>query len=126
MASLSAPWNETGLSEEPAIQVLQTLRWDYVPPEVLDAERGSPRETVLERRLARSLRRLNPWLSDDNVHKVLRTGASPRAWTGCCPIRGRRRTWPTSGAWARSGRRRGRASGTRPSTSPTARPRCGG
>lgn len=65
-------WNEASLSEEPAIAHLRRLGYTYVAPEVLDAERESLKEAVLPRRLAAALWRLNPWLSEDNLHKAVR------------------------------------------------------
>jgi type I restriction enzyme, R subunit len=65
-------WNEANLSEEPAVRLLQRLGWTYVGPDALEPERDSHREVVLKKRLAKALRKLNPWLSDDNVHKAIR------------------------------------------------------
>jgi len=61
------------LSEDPAVEVLQALGYTYVPPEVLEAERESLKETILTARLGRALGKLNPWLSDDNTNKAIRT-----------------------------------------------------
>jgi type I restriction enzyme R subunit len=66
-------WNELHLSEDPAIEVLQALGYRYVAPEVLEAERESLKETVLTKRLGTALKKLNPWLSDDNAAKAIRT-----------------------------------------------------
>lgn len=65
-------WDELHLSENPAVELLQSLGYAYVPPETLEAERGSLNETILTKRLAKALRKLNPWLSDDNLHKAVR------------------------------------------------------
>jgi type I restriction enzyme R subunit len=65
-------WNEENLSENPAVAHLQRLGWTYVPVEVLDEERESPKQVVLVPRLSAALRKLNPWMSDDNVHKAVR------------------------------------------------------
>lgn len=65
-------WNEENLSESPAVVHLRRLGYTYVAPEVLDAERDSFKEVVLAKRLAAALRRLNPWLSDDNLNKAVR------------------------------------------------------
>lgn len=66
-------WNELHLSEDPAVEVLKALGYTYVAPEVLEVERESLKESVLTKRLARALKRLNPWLSDDKVGKAIRT-----------------------------------------------------
>jgi type I restriction enzyme, R subunit len=63
-------WNEESLSENPAVEHLQRLGYTYVRREVLEAERESFKEFVLAKRLAAALKRLNPWLSDDNLYKA--------------------------------------------------------
>jgi len=65
-------WNEAHLSEDPAVELLQRLGYSYVEPDVLEAERESFKEAVLTKRLARALKRVNPWLSEDNVAKAVR------------------------------------------------------
>ena len=65
-------WNELHLSEDPAVELLQALGYAYVAPEVLEAERESLKETVLTKRLGKALKKLNPWLSEDNLHKAVR------------------------------------------------------
>jgi type I restriction enzyme, R subunit len=65
-------WNELHLSEDPAVEVLQALGYSYVAPEVLESERESLKEAILTKRLGRALKRLNPWLSDDNLAKAVR------------------------------------------------------
>lgn len=66
-------WNELSLSEDPAVAVLaKVLGYSYVAPEVLAQERESEKDVVLGARLRRALKRLNPWLSEDGLHKVVR------------------------------------------------------
>ncbi len=72
-------WNEAQLSENPAVAQLQRLGFTYVPAEALEAERQSLREVVLTGRLAAALKKLNPWLSEDNVHKAVRAVTSVQA-----------------------------------------------
>ncbi len=43
-----------------------------MPPEQLEAERASPRDVLLLPRLEAAIRRLNPWISSENVGRVLR------------------------------------------------------
>jgi type I restriction enzyme, R subunit len=69
---LPVDWNEQHQSEGPAVALLEMLGYEYVPSEVLEGERESLKETVLTNRLVRSLKKLNPWLSDENVHKAVR------------------------------------------------------
>jgi type I restriction enzyme R subunit len=65
-------WNEANLSEHPAVRQLVALGYTFIAAETLAAERESLKEFVLTKRLAKALKRLNPWLSDDNVHKAVR------------------------------------------------------
>ena len=77
MTHLDYPWNESGQSEAPAVEVLEKLGYTYIPADTLAPERESLRDAVLARRLSASLKRLNPWLSDDNVHKAVRVVSQP-------------------------------------------------
>ncbi len=79
MTRLDLHWNEAGQSETPVVEVLQKLGYTYIPADNLTSERDSLSEPVLARRLAKSLKRLNPWLSDGNVHKAVRTITHPQA-----------------------------------------------
>jgi type I restriction enzyme R subunit len=67
-----AHWDELSQSEEPAALLLQRLGWSFVPPEALEAERASPRDVLLLPRIEYAIRQLNPWISDENVGRVLR------------------------------------------------------
>ncbi len=62
--------------EIPAIKQLSELGWSHVAgstltPE-LSKERTSLKDVVLERRLAASIKRVNPWINEDNLAKVVR------------------------------------------------------
>jgi len=72
-------WNEENLSENPAVVQLRRLGYTYVPSELLDLERGSFKDVVLTKRLATALKRINPWISDDNVGKAIRTVTTVQA-----------------------------------------------
>jgi type I site-specific restriction-modification system R (restriction) subunit len=50
----------------------KATRTDATGSLTLEAERESLKEVVLAKRLARALKKLNPWLSDDNIHKAVR------------------------------------------------------
>ena len=67
-----AGWNEQDLAETPAVALLQSLGYTFVPPEDLERERASLKEAVLTGRLAAALKRLNPWLSDTNVARAVK------------------------------------------------------
>jgi type I restriction enzyme R subunit len=66
------PWDELHLAENPAVELLQALGYIYVTPETLEADRETFREVVLVKRLATALKKLNPWLTDDNVRKAIK------------------------------------------------------
>jgi type I restriction enzyme, R subunit len=62
--------------ELPALEQLQSLGWSYVEgaklsPDESD-ERSSLKDVVLEKRLTQSLKRINPWINDENLRKVVR------------------------------------------------------
>jgi type I restriction enzyme, R subunit len=65
-------WNEDSLSESPAVRQLQTLGYQLVSSDALEAERESLKDVVLTKRLSSAIQRLNPWLSDDNLQKAVR------------------------------------------------------
>ena len=62
--------------ELPAIEQLQSLGWEYVKGEDLSpdksSERTSLKEVVLEQRLSENIKRINPWISDQNLSKVVK------------------------------------------------------
>jgi type I restriction enzyme R subunit len=72
-------WDEVHLAEEPADALLRELGYEFVAAETLDVERESIAEPVLVKRLEAALRRLNPWINDDNVKKAIRAITHPTA-----------------------------------------------
>ena len=62
--------------ELPAIEQLQSLGWTYVRGEDLSpgnsSERFSFKEVVLEQRLSDNIKRINPWISEQNLQKVVK------------------------------------------------------
>jgi type I restriction enzyme R subunit len=68
--------DELRLVEEPALKQLQSLDWEYVDgrtlvPESSD-ERTSLKEVILEKRLRSAIKKINSWISDENIDAVLR------------------------------------------------------
>ena len=62
--------------ESPALEQLQLLGWLYAEgadfsPDNSD-ERNSFRDVVLEKRLIAGIKRINPWINDENLRKVVR------------------------------------------------------
>jgi type I restriction enzyme R subunit len=62
--------------ELPALEQLQSLGWSYVEgaelsPDESD-ERSSFKDVILEKRLTESLKRINPWINDENLRTVIR------------------------------------------------------
>jgi len=76
---ISHDWNELHLSEDPAIECLQSLGYAFVSAEELDKERASRKEVVLVERLETAIRKLNPWISDENLKKAVREVANVQA-----------------------------------------------
>ena len=79
MTPKSQGWDELHLAENPAVELLQSLSYTYVPPEDLELERASFKEPILTDRLAAALKRLNPWLSDTNVTRAKAVTQIPAA-----------------------------------------------
>ncbi|WP_027340831.1 type I restriction endonuclease subunit R [Halonatronum saccharophilum] len=67
--------NEETLVELPAIKYLtDNLGYDFVHGDELAPEsgaRGSYREVILQDRLTKVLKRLNPWMNNSNLHKAI-------------------------------------------------------
>lgn len=73
--------------EQPAIAQLIKQGWTYVPGASLapaastgeqnNAEREYYRDVVLVQRLESALRRLNPWISEENLGRVMRELTHP-------------------------------------------------
>lgn len=84
MIEHSEDWNEFYLSEKPACELLRDkLGYLFLEGEIdkyydpknkilADDERESPKQVVLEKRLAEAIKRINPWISDYNLGRVLR------------------------------------------------------
>jgi type I restriction enzyme R subunit len=67
--------------ELPALKQLQQLGWTYqhgahFTPSAT-GERAYFREVVLEKRLSAAIKRINPWISDENLRKVVRETTHP-------------------------------------------------
>ena len=62
--------------ELPALEQLQALDWTYVPGADLSPESSTERQyyrdVVLQDRLTTAIRRINPWISEENLRKVVR------------------------------------------------------
>src|SRR3990170_2716530 len=63
--------NELNEAELPAIALLQRLGYTYVPREILAPERDNEREVLLKGRLKAALRRLNPWMGENDAERVI-------------------------------------------------------
>jgi type I restriction enzyme R subunit len=68
--------DELNKVELPAITQLQSLGWDYIDGTLLSPDvsehRKSFKDVVLESRLKNAILRLNPWISEENLAKVMR------------------------------------------------------
>ena len=72
MGPRTTGWDELHLAENPSVELLESLGYTYVPPEDLERERASFKETILTGRLAAAVKRLNRWLSRTNVTKAVK------------------------------------------------------
>ena len=74
--------DEADKVEIPAIEQLKQQGWAFVSgaelaPGQPGDERSYYRDVVLVKRLEAALRRLNPWISEENLRKVLREFTHP-------------------------------------------------
>jgi len=58
--------------ELPFIEQLKSYGYTYIEGHKLDAERKTKASVVLEERLANAVKQLNPWITDQNVEKVIK------------------------------------------------------
>lgn len=67
--------NELTLVEEPAVEYLKSLDYEYIDGDKLTpelGERDNLSDVILTRRMMKSLKKLNPWISDENASKIIR------------------------------------------------------
>jgi type I restriction enzyme R subunit len=67
--------DELNKVELPAIAQLKQLGWHYTEGAALNPEsqeRAFFRDVVLVKRLEASIKRINPWISEENLRKVMR------------------------------------------------------
>ena len=72
---------ESQYSEKPAIEQLVHLGYKYIhgadfSPDI-SSERNSVKDVTLSTSLQRSIRKINPWISDENLTKVIRSLTYP-------------------------------------------------
>lgn len=64
---------EKELVEDPATEILtKYLKWTELPAKNAETMRGSKKEVILYPILRESIRRLNPWINDENLEQVVR------------------------------------------------------
>lgn len=66
-------WNEKELVEKRFIAQLESLGYTYIHGSVLDEERSTFRDVILEQRMSNALKRINPWIDGDNLRRTIRT-----------------------------------------------------
>ncbi|MFB7140941.1 type I restriction endonuclease subunit R [Gottfriedia sp. NPDC056225] len=69
---IPSDWNEKELVENRIIDQLKRHGFTYIQGSQLEGERQTLREVVLEKRLENAIKRINPWINDSNLHKVVR------------------------------------------------------
>jgi type I restriction enzyme R subunit len=67
--------NELTLVEIPAVEYLKSLGYSYIDGDKLTpeyGERDTLSDVILNKRIRTALKKLNPWISDENISKVIR------------------------------------------------------
>lgn len=67
----ASEWNELNLVEKRLIHQLQELGYEHVPGSALESERDSLSEVILKERLKKAIQRLNPWIDDNNLARII-------------------------------------------------------
>ena len=102
MTPTATGWDELHLAENPAVELLESLDYTYVPPEELEGERTSFKEAILTHRLAAALKRLNPWLSQTNLAKAVKVVTQVPATSLAEANEKSTRRSPTASRWSRT------------------------
>src|SRR5690625_2918322 len=63
--------------EYPFIETLLSYGWVHKTGADLKGERKSQADVLLEKRFRQALKRLNPWLSDGNLNRLVRQFTTP-------------------------------------------------
>jgi type I restriction enzyme R subunit len=74
-----AEWNEEHQSEGPAVSLLEKIGYQFVIAGQLENERDGLKDPLLTQRVSSAIKKLNPWLSSENVHKAVRAITSSSA-----------------------------------------------
>ncbi|OIJ22022.1 DEAD/DEAH box helicase [Anaerobacillus alkalidiazotrophicus] len=69
----TSDWNEKQLVENRLIEQLQGMGYEYLHGPSLDSERETANDVILRGRLSNAIKRLNPWISEENSRKVMRS-----------------------------------------------------
>lgn len=64
-------WNELTLTELPAIELLQKIGYTYISLKKLEQDRPRLQEPVVIPRLKTAIKRINPWINDANINRVV-------------------------------------------------------
>lgn len=69
----TSEWNEKQIVENRMIHQLEDLGYEYIHGPSLDSERMTRREIILNERLSRAIQKLNPWIDENNLRKIVRS-----------------------------------------------------
>lgn len=71
-------WDEYNLVEKPALEDFEKLGWEVHDDNVLDSDDDHPdnrknlKDVILEDRLREAIKRINPWINENNLNKAVR------------------------------------------------------
>lgn len=68
-------WDEYNLVEKPALKDFEKLGWEVHDDKVLEStadNRENLKEVILEDRLRDAIKRINPWINENNLNKAVR------------------------------------------------------
>ncbi|WML26278.1 type I restriction endonuclease subunit R [Neobacillus sp. OS1-33] len=71
--TIASDWNEKTLVENRFINQLKEMGYENNHGPALDIERETMGEVVLKGRLIKAIQKLNPWVSENNLNKIVRS-----------------------------------------------------
>ncbi|KAA9023567.1 type I restriction endonuclease subunit R [Niallia endozanthoxylica] len=71
--TLTRDWNEKTLVEDRFINQLKQMGYEHIHGPSLDSERETQGAVVLKDRLIKAIQKINPWISDNNLNKIIRS-----------------------------------------------------
>jgi type I restriction enzyme, R subunit len=71
--TITVDWNEKELVENRLINHLKEKGYEHIHGHSLEEQRESSREVILKQHLEKAIKKLNPWIDENNLSKLIRS-----------------------------------------------------